>query len=145
MVLFDPKHPQKLAPSIHSFVFRPVYNADVMKSLKQLKSSKSNGTDNLPANILKDIAEQISSPLTLLTNLSFQSGQFPTVEKTTTVTSIYKVGDKGNMEDYRPISVLHNISKVIKRLTYNQMYEHLEINNLIIPHQFGFRHNRSTQ
>ena len=116
-----------------------------MKSLKQLKSSKSNGTDNLPANILKDIADQISSPLTLLTNLSFQSGQFPTVEKTTTVTSIYKVGDKGNMEDCRPILVLHNISKVIKRLTYNQMYEHFEINNLIIPHQFGFRHNRSTQ
>ena len=144
---FDPKLPKKLAPSIPSFVFRPVCNADVMKALKQLKSSKSNRTGNLPANILKDIAEQISSPLILLTNLRFQSDQFPTVEKTTIVTPIYKAGVKGNMDNYRPISVLNNISKVIERLAYdyNQMYEHLEINNLITPHQFGFRRNRSTQ
>ena len=49
------------------------------------------------------------------------------------------------MDNYRPISVLNNISKVIERLAYNQMYEHLEINNLITPHQSGFQRNRSTQ
>ena len=49
------------------------------------------------------------------------------------------------MDNYRPISVLNNISKAIERLAYNQMYEHLEINDLITPHQFGSRRNCSTQ
>ena len=49
------------------------------------------------------------------------------------------------MDNYRPISVLSNVSKAIEHLAYNQMYEHLEINNLITPHQFGFRRNRSIQ
>ena len=106
----DLKHPQKLAPLISPFRFQPVCKDDVLKALKQLKSSKSNGTDNLPANILKDIAEQLSGPLSLLTNLSFQSGQFPTAEKAAIVTPIYKSGDKGNMDNYRQISVLNNIS-----------------------------------
>ena len=117
----DLKYPQKLAPLISPFRFQTVCKDDVLKALKQLKSSKFSGTDNLPANILKDIAEQLSGPLSLLTNLSFQSGQFPTAEKTAIVTPIYKSGDKGNMENYRPISVLNNISKVIERLAYNQI------------------------
>ena len=53
---------------------------DFLKALKQLIPFKSSRTDNIPANIMKDMAEQLSGPLSLLSNLSFQSGQFPTSE-----------------------------------------------------------------
>ena len=50
--------------------FQSVCKADFLKALKQLKSSKSSGTDTIPVNILKDTAEQTSGPLALQTNLS---------------------------------------------------------------------------
>ena len=57
---------------------------------------------------------------------------------------LHKSGNKANFDNYRPISVLQVLSKVIERVVHNQLYDYLENHNLLSQYQFGFRKNRST-
>ena len=131
-------------PSNCSFHFKSVDIADTLKILKEIRSSKSPGVDNIPATLLKDGAEELAAPISLLTDFSFKSGIFPTSEKIAKVTPIYKSGQKNIFCNYRPISVLNIVSKVIEKIAYKQLSDYFENNNLFTPKQFGFRRNRAT-
>ncbi len=113
--------------------------------LKSLKASKSAGPDNLPPRLIKDGSEQIAAPLCFLANKSLLSGLFPNSEKCARVTPIYKSGEKSNFDNYRPISVLNALSKVLEKIVHTQLSEYLETNKLLSDAQYGFRRNRSTQ
>ena len=78
-------------------------------------------------------------------NMSFSTGQFPTEWKKSKVAPIYKNGPKSNIENYRPISVIPAISKVIEKIVHSQLYGYMEQNNLLCDQQFGFRKKRSTE
>jgi hypothetical protein len=52
---------------------------------------------------------------------------------------IYKKGDKNNMINYRPISLLTTISKILETVVFNRLSQHLQVNNILAPEQFGFR------
>ena len=80
-----------------------------------------------------------------LTERSFKTGIFPTNEKTAKVTPIYKSGKKYLFSNYRPISVLNVISKVVEKIAFNQLSEYFESNDLFSSYQYGFRKKRSTQ
>ena len=77
--------------------------------------------------------------------MSFIDGIFPTAEKTAKVTPSYKSGERSHFDNYRPISVLNVLSKVLERLAYKQITDYLEKNNLLSSRQYGFRRERSTQ
>ncbi len=77
-------------------------------------------------------------PLTHLINLSIRTGQF-------LVKPIFKSGNSDDMVNYRPISLLPVLSKVLEKVVSEQFLRHLENNNLLHPLQFGFRHNYSTE
>ena len=127
------------------FTFRPVYTRDTLKILLATKVSKATGSDQIPARIIKDIAHEIAAPLTFLVNRSLQSGIFPTTEKIAKINPVYKSGDHSDIDNYRPISVLNILSKVVERIAYNQLTNYLEKNNLLNDNQFGFRCKRSTR
>ena len=127
------------------FAFRPVYTPDILKILLATKSSKATGSDQIPAKIIKDIAHEIAAPLTFLINRSLQTGIFPTAEKIAKINPVYKSGDHADIDNYRPISVLNILSKVVERVAYNQLSDYLESNNLLNENQFGFRRKRSTR
>ena len=57
----------------------------------------------------------------------------------------FKKGDKENVENYRPISILPVFSKVLERIMYNRLYEYFMNNNLLQKNQFGFQINNSTE
>jgi len=61
------------------------------------------------------------------------------------VTPIYKSGAHDSLDNYRPISVLPAVSKILERCVYDQLMEHLENHKLLTTCQFGFRKNRSTE
>ena len=61
------------------------------------------------------------------------------------VTPIYKSGEKSLFDNYRSVTVLPIISKILEKCVYQQLIEHLESNNLLSKHQFGFRKRRSTE
>ena len=70
---------------------------------------------------------------------------FPSSEKCSKITPVYKSGERTIMDNYRPISVLPVISKVFERVVHNQLYDYLEANNMLSERQFGFRNRSSTQ
>ena len=72
--------------------------------------------------ILKDMKNEISVPLSTLTNLSFNTGIFPSSLQLAMVIPILKKGDQQEFNNYRPISILSNIPKLIGKILYNRLY-----------------------
>ena len=103
-----------------SFSFRPTKHADILKLLEDVKISKSAGIDNLAGKFLKEGASVLASPITDLCNLSISLSSFPDDCKIAKLKSLYKKEDKTKPKNYRPISLLPLISKVIEKVIHNQ-------------------------
>ena len=86
----------------------------------------------------------VSSSLAHICKLSLNNSKFPDDWKKAKVTPIFKSGDKSNVSNYRPISVLPIISKIIERTVHNQLYAYLCSRNILSDSQSGFRPNHST-
>ena len=77
--------------------------------------------------------------------MSLQSGIVPSAWKKAKVVPLFKSGDKNNTDNYRPISVLPTLSKLLEKAVHNQLSQYLEGNDLLNMFQFGYRDKRSTQ
>ncbi|CAB4019684.1 Hypothetical predicted protein [Paramuricea clavata] len=132
-------------PTGKFFKFSKVNCSKVAKILQSMRISKAAGPDNLPASLLKDASEELALPLCILVNMSFEYGTFPNAEKCGKVIPIYKSEDRASFDNYRPISVLNTVSKVIERIAHQQITDYLERNQLLCPQQFGFRRGKCTQ
>ena len=64
--------------------------------------------------------------------------------KVAEVTSIFEIGEKCSISNYRPISVLPCFSKILERIMYNRLYDYFTVNNISFIKQFGFRAGHST-
>ena len=78
-----------------------------------------------------------------LFNLSFMTGIFSSVLKTAKVVPVFKKDSKLNYSNYRPISLLSSIKKILEKLMYKRLYTFLSYNNIIYDLQFGFRQQHS--
>ena len=128
-----------------TFAFSYVLRLFVEKQLRSMKRKKATGIDELPPGMIKDCAKYISQPLAFIVNLSLQTGIFPTFWKNAKITPVYKSGDIGKSENYRPISVLPIFSKILEKAAHSQLSSFLEENILLTKFQFGYRQNRSTK
>ena len=77
--------------------------------------------------------------------VSIKQGIFPDSLTITKVTPIFKSGAKDSVSNYRPISILPVFSKVLKRIMYNRVYNHLDSKGLLYEKQFGFQRNNPTE
>lgn len=93
---------------------------------------------------IKTIIELIAVPLAHIFNCSLKSGKFPEGFKSSIVSPIYKKGPIFEVSNYRPISLLNCISKILEKIVCYRLTLHLEENKLLIDQQFGFRAGRST-
>ena len=114
-------------------------------AFKSLKKNKAAGIDDITSNIIIETFEEIKMPLFYIFRFSFERGVFPDSMKIAKVIPIYKSGDKSQVSNYRPISILPAFSKVFERILYNRVYNHLFSNNLLYNKQFGFQKNISTE
>ena len=94
--------------------------------------------------ILKSLCDIISPCLTNIINKSVTTGVFPDRLKKVRVTPILKEGDKCNLSNYRPISVLPVLGKVFGKIAYTQLYDYLENNSILHKQYHGFRAKKST-
>ena len=78
----------------------------VFQAYPKLRRKKAHRIDELPPNLLKDVANEISKPLAFIINKSLLSGIVPDLWKISKVTSLYKSDSKSDFHNYRPISVL---------------------------------------
>ena len=105
---------------------------------------KATEPNSIPTKLLKVFDKTISVPLANLINLYFEKGIFPKSLKIASVIPIFKKGDYLDCNNYRPISLTSNISKLLKKLIRTRLYSFLESNKVICNCQFGFRNNHST-
>ena len=117
----------------------------IEKELRALKRNKSSGLDELPPGMLKDCASYISQPLCHILNLSIKNSTVPNLWKLAKITPIFKSGNKEQPSNYRPISVLPVLSKILEKAVHHQFLAFLENNKLLNESQFGYRKNRSTK
>ena len=116
----------------------------ILTIFKNTKVSKAAALDNLSGCFLKDDAKVLDKPVTDLCNLSITSGKFPDSCKYVKLKPIYKKGSLTEASNYRPISLLPLISKVIEKVIHDQTSTFLNSRNLLYNYQSGFRKNHST-
>ena len=85
------------------------------------------------------LKNEISKQLADLFNFSFVTGVFSSVLKTAKVAPVFKKDSKLDYSNYRPISLLSNVEKILEKLMYKRLYTFLNSNNIIYNFQFGFR------
>ena len=127
------------------FEFKLTTKDDILETIKVLKAKTSFGFDGISSNRLKQIANIIASPLSLITNQSLITGIFPDQLKIAKVIPLFKKDDRHIFDNYRPISLLPAISKVIEKIVYKQLYDYFVKNKLIYSSQYGFRKDHSTE
>ena len=111
----------------------------VSKIIKNLDMNKSTGPDEVHNKMLLKGVDVLSEPLASLFNRSINEGTFPMIWKTAHVTPIYKLkGDKNVCTNYRPISLLSCIGKVLERCIHGHIFEFLNTNCLLTLSQSGF-------
>ena len=76
--------------------------------------------------------------------MSFTSGVFPSALKIAKVVPVHKNDSKLDFSNYRPISLLSNLDKILEKIMYTRIFKFFNNNNLFYPLQFGFRQNYST-
>ena len=135
----------KLSPSMNKFSFQDVSISQVEKIIRKMKKSHSSGPDGITSAQLKSTIRAISPVLSLMINTSFMTGLFPSVFKESWVTPIYKKkGSNLDATNYRPISNLSTVGKVLEVAACTQITQYCEANGLFGEHQHGFRKGRST-
>ena len=119
--------------------------AEVLLTINSLSSTKSSGPHSIPPKILHLIKPDLSVPLSFLFNLSFESGLFPNLLKLTKVIPVFKnKGSPLEISNYRPISLLSNVEKILEKLMYSRVVSFLDLHQTFFKRQFGFRKSHST-
>ena len=117
---------------------------DIIMVVKSIDVHKGSGIEYLPSFILKDVFEILTDQLVFLFNKSVQTGIFPDSWATATITPIPKNGNKHCMNNWRPISIIPLIGKLLEKLCNSVLIDHLEMHDILCDEQNGFRRDRST-
>ena len=139
--------------SFHSFLkdrnseslfFVPIVEEEIIEIVNSLNNKKSSGYDGITNFLLKNIIHEIITPLTHILNQSLAQGKVPIKLKIARVVPIFKKGQKESVNNYRPISLLTSISKILERLVYKRTLRFLINCKILSNCQFGFRQKHST-
>ena len=100
----------------------------IAKKIKKMKNNKSPGVDGIPPKLVKEIVEQISTPLAKLFNLSVE-GIVPSEWKEANITPLFKKGSRNKPENYRPVSLTSVVCQLLETLIRDHMVEFLVKHN----------------
>ncbi len=100
--------------------------------------------DNIKAKLLKECGTELCKGLAHITNLSFVSGNYSDQLKIAKVIPLYKKCESYLTKNYRQISLLSILNKIIEKLVHKQFYQFLQKYEILYKFQFGFRKGHST-
>ena len=129
---------RKNPPCIHKFNFRNVDEREVCKIVAGLKSN-SCGVDGINSHILKLLIKRLSLVITDIVNTTFRTRIFPDRWKLALVKPLEKVNFPKDESDFRPISLLCTISKIIEKIAHNQICEYINCHNLLDAYQSAYK------
>lgn len=132
---------QPIAAAAPNFTLRHTTEEIVRKKMKLIKRNKASDIHKIKPAILRDLGPFISPILTTLFNRSIDENEYPDSLKLTKAIELYKAKDKTLPENYRPISLLPIIAKLLDTIINDQLMLHLTEHDLISPTQYAFRPN----
>jgi len=118
---------------------------EIEKIIKSLQSKNSHGYDGIPMKILKVGTHFITAPRTYICNKSLSSGSFSSWLKFSEINPFYKKGDRTDINNFWPISLLTSFSKILEKVIYTRLYQHINQDNKLATKQYVFRNNSSTE
>lgn len=130
---------------MNSIYLSPTSIEEVKQTIVQLKTGKAPGKDEITAEVLKKIADVISEQLTHLINLIIEEGICPNQFKIGIVKPLFKNGDKTDVCNYRPISLISTIAKIFEKVIKTRITKYLNKYKILSNLQFGFREGLSTE
>ena len=136
---------KKLQSNHKSLYLDPCDATEVKELINMLPLKNSHGHDNISNIMLKTIVNEIAVPLVMLINQSMSQGQFPTMMKLAKVVPLFKSKDRSIETNYRPISLLTTMSKILEKVVYTRVYKFLTVTGQISDKQYGFRAKHSCE
>lgn len=130
--------------SIDSIYLTDTNDSEVSKIVADLKD-KSGGVDGINAKTLKLLNKHITSPLTHIANLCINNGTWPAALKKAEIIPIFKSGDDCIMSNYRPISLISNLAKILEKIIHSRLSSYLKAKGFISKRQFGFSKDCGTK
>ena len=128
-----------------SLFLNPTDVKEIVTLISQLPNKSSSGHDNISNILLKKLIHQIAPVLVEVFNKSMTMGEFPTVMKLAEVVPLYKSKENFLETNYRPISLLTTMSKILEKIMYQRIYSFLQNTGQIYENQYGFRANHSCE
>ena len=122
----------------------PVTEDQVVSIVRTCNSKTSTDSNGISMVILKKTIQYITKPLTTIFNMSFESGIFPNSMTISKIIPIFKSGSNVEFNNYRPISLLCQFSKILEKLYNKRLEKCIDKNNILSTSQYGFRTNMST-
>ena len=119
--------------------FEELNFAEFEEAFKSLKRNKAAAFDDLRSNIIIDAYHSLKNIIFYVFKVSFKQGIFPDSLEIAEVTPIFKSGAKDNVSSYRPISILPVFSKVLERIKYNKVYNHLNSKAFFMKNSLAFK------
>ena len=127
----------------NSFFLFPVSEGEVSKLIGGLRETKTD-INTIPVKIFKAVSPCLLYPICKLINFSLAEGFFPNHLKLSRITPIFKSGDKQDPSNYRPISSLPFLSKILERSMTNRLINFFNKFSLFSCSQFGFLKGKKT-
>lgn len=118
--------------------------SEVMKIINGLKTGKAPGYDDLTTSFVKLHSFPLCKTIMYLFNMALEQGKFPENLKVAKIIPIHKGGKRDDPSNYRPISLLPTIGKIMEKLIYARLHKYYESQKFISKYQYGFRTKCST-
>ena len=111
---------------------------EIKRITMETKSKSSSGLDDIPSKILKLLNEDVLIALSHIFNLSLKQGKFIDCFKVAKIVSVYKSGKRNDINNYRPISLLSEFSKLLEKIVYKRLSAFLTKHNIFLSYNLGF-------
>ena len=134
-----------LLPNLrNSFFFSPATREEIYTLIGDIKMKKTVKENDFDDKFLKLSNAVIAPCLCDIFNSCIQQGTFPNFSKIAVVVPVFKKGNSNLLTNFRPISILSQISKIFEKMSFNKINDYLQKCHLISDKQFGFRQNSFT-
>lgn len=133
-----------LSAPTNSMFLKPMSENEVRREIMLLTNSSSVGYDEINTKIIKECVNELTAILTHLINVSFETGTFPDALKYSIVKPLFKKGEKCDINNYRPITLIPILSKIYEKCMYRRLIDYCEKFHIISKEQYGFQKNKST-
>jgi len=124
---------------------RPATLPELSTAISQMSGSRAVGIDGVPLHAVKKCFPVIAPHLLHLINCSIVTRTFPDAWKTARVTPVYKAGDRADLNNFRPISILSVLSKITEKVVCIQLTSYLLEHHVLTPTQYAYRPRHSTE